>query len=321
MNLRGEGSVGAAARDGSVVAALVALTAVAYLLGLGFYSDDWDFLSMLVHAEDQSILGLTLQQMTENPNLALRPTQSLYSAVLFRLFGADPVGYHMVNTAMLAGFGALLCILARWMGAPRHVAFPLAVLALVLPNAATNRFWFASFFYNLTLVLAAGSVLADLRCLSARGARAVAWKVAALLLLLAAALGAEVVLPVLAMTPIGMWSMVRRRWAGGLSGQFGRVGGASLLLGNYVVLAGVVWYKSRFDSQGVAEPGHDRRGRRQWTLGRLWRPWAAAAARSRVGDSPRRPARRLARRARRRCLRVVSLAPPASRTRPMAGDT
>lgn len=240
--------------DVAVVMSLVALTVVPYVLRIGFYSDDWAFLSDLVVAGERSVLGLTTYQMGINNNLALRPTQSLQNAILFRLFGTDPLGYHLVNAAMLVAIGGVLVVLARRLGAPRYVAFPFAVLALVLPNASTNRFWFASFFYTLSLLLASASALAELASLRARGRRVVAWKAAALLLLVGAGLGNEVVLPALSVLPVGLWFLSRHRWEGGLAARFGRSGTAAFLLGNYVVLAAIVAYKSRFESKGILDP-------------------------------------------------------------------
>jgi hypothetical protein len=38
----------------------------------------------------------------------MRPVQILTLAVLFRLFGLEPLGYHLVNTGLL-GAGVVLC--------------------------------------------------------------------------------------------------------------------------------------------------------------------------------------------------------------------
>src|SRR3990172_1739184 len=78
---------------------VVLLSFCLYVRGLGFYSDDWSFLGYFGMSEDQSPFGLFRTVYT--PLSWMRPVQSLYLSLLYWLFGPHPLGYHLVNGAVL----------------------------------------------------------------------------------------------------------------------------------------------------------------------------------------------------------------------------
>src|SRR3712207_4540248 len=82
--------------DAAFLVSLVVLSAALYVTGLGFASDDWNFLGDLVTAADQSLAGLLQRQWDHGAMLRVRPPQMLYQAVLFKAFGLEPLGYHVV---------------------------------------------------------------------------------------------------------------------------------------------------------------------------------------------------------------------------------
>ena len=156
------------ARDSLSLAVVTFLSAAPYLSSLGFYSDDWDILGKLQRAHAQG--GWAIAEVLQvSP---ARPLHGLYAALLFWAFGRDPLGYHLVNTAILAASVVLFYLLLVRLRLGRREALAAALVFVVLPQLSTIRVWFASFQVTLSLAL----MLASLHCqLSfARSAR-LAW--------------------------------------------------------------------------------------------------------------------------------------------------
>ena len=61
--------------------AIVFISAIRYLPGLGFYDDDWDFLRRFSFSQNQSIGGLF--QAAYFPLVKMRPVQILYLSGLY----------------------------------------------------------------------------------------------------------------------------------------------------------------------------------------------------------------------------------------------
>lgn len=191
-----------ALRDAAFLVVVVALSLVVYVGGLGFYSDDWAFLGMLRNGPDQSLAGLIELQYEGNPNLKLRPTQVVFQAILYKLFGLEPLGYHMVNALVLATLTVLFFLAFRELALPRLLAISIPAVYILLPHYSTNRFWFASFGYALSIALYFLALYADLRAARAAGLRLAAWKSVALAALVAACFGYEVVVPLFLLLPL-----------------------------------------------------------------------------------------------------------------------
>jgi hypothetical protein len=223
------------------LAAIVGASTLGYIGRLGFYSDDWDFLALLANAEDPSLPGLIRGQF--GTNLDMRPTQIVYQAALFRLFQLDPFGYHVVNAGVLVAVAVLLYLILRAVGLPRGLAVAVPAVYLLLPNHATNRFWFAAFGYPLSIALYLFSLYADLRGASSRSTARWTWKIAGAAALAMALLGYEVVLPLVLVSAV-LAEVVTRR-AHGVS-LYQRLGAAGFLLFHgltAVVVTAVVAYK------------------------------------------------------------------------------
>ena len=101
----------------AVLIALAAVTFAPQVRHGGFYSDDWGLLSRFSTGATQSFLALV------SDNFPARPVQGIYSLLLFRAFGLDPLGSHMVNAAVLAVSAALLCLLFVRLGVGRAQSF------------------------------------------------------------------------------------------------------------------------------------------------------------------------------------------------------
>jgi hypothetical protein len=203
----------------------VGLSTALYVGRLGFYSDDWAFLGVLSTAEDRSVPGLIREQFYMNANLRMRPTQIVVQAILHRLFGIDPVGYHVANALVLAVVAVLLYWLLRELGLPRMLAVAVPSVYALAPNYSTDRFWFAAFGYLISISLYLVALYGDLRAVAAAGsAHLWRWKMLAVAALIAAGFGYEVVVPFFVLNVLFAEVAGRRLYAGGLRARLGRAG-------------------------------------------------------------------------------------------------
>jgi hypothetical protein len=231
--------------DGLFLVALVALSALLYVGRLGFSSDDWDFLAVLSTAPDRSVLGLVGEQIEGNPNLAMRPTQAAYQALLFRAFGLTPLGYHVVNLVVLAGVALLLYLVLRRLRFPRGVAVSIPAVYATMPNYSTTRFWFASFGYLLGMAFYLVGLNADLRAATSdRPRRTWGWKAVALASLALAAFGYEVVVPFFLLNIVLVEIVARRERPRGLRARLGPVGVAVFHGSTLALIAVAAAYKA-----------------------------------------------------------------------------
>lgn len=223
------------------LAGIVLASVSAYVLRIGFYSDDWAFLSVMRHADDQSLPGLVRVLWDHNANLRMRPTQIAYQVVLYSAFGLKPVGYHIVNALVLTGMILLLYLILRRLRAPRPIAVAVPLVYALLPSYSTDRFWFAAFGYTLSMALALGSIFADIRALES-SRWLIVWKTLSLFLLAAACLGYEIVIPLLLVSPVVTWTLVRGRDR--VAARLNSVGLLAYLLAPYTILAILIAYKA-----------------------------------------------------------------------------
>lgn len=144
--------------DAAALIAIVALTALPYVGQLGFYSDDWNLLAAFREAEQsgRSVIGATL------PSYGVRPVQGIYLALLYDAFGLRPLGYHLVNTAVIAACVALFYMLLLRLRVTRAEAFASALVFAVLPQLSTVRVWYAAFQIPLSMAFALAAMHAQL---------------------------------------------------------------------------------------------------------------------------------------------------------------
>ncbi|HEX5387011.1 MAG TPA: hypothetical protein VFW66_09950 [Gemmatimonadales bacterium] len=193
VSARSEGVHGAAA-DAGFVAVAVALSLAVHLAALGFYSDDWDLLARMALAGDQTFGGL-YRVLSGEGQLLMRPGQKAYEALLFRAFGLAPLGYHVVNAAVLVLTGVLFLLSLRALGLSRRASVATALLYSLLPHYSSARVWFASFQAPLSMAAYFLSLYAGLRSIRSAGATAWTWLAVSLAGLIASALAYEVALP------------------------------------------------------------------------------------------------------------------------------
>ena len=134
--------------DAASLATITILSAIPYVARLGFYSDDWGILSDFSASAFASFLSA----------FPGRAVQAVYSAAQIRLFGLDPLGYHLLDTAVLACAAVLLYLLLVRLRFSRAESFTATLLLLMLPQLTTVRVWFAASQVPLSLALMLASM-------------------------------------------------------------------------------------------------------------------------------------------------------------------
>jgi hypothetical protein len=194
--------------DALCVILITLITALPYVARVGFYSDDW-YVLWTFHADTvQHNFGIhsALRDRYD------RPLQGLYLALLYMLFGLHPLGYHLVNAAVIAAALALFYWLLVRIKVDRATAIGAAVVLVTLPQLSTVRVWYLTFQIPLSML----ATWVSLHCqLSFSRTGKIAWAVAAALAG-AASIGAyEIFAPLIAAFPIGLlvmrWRSARER--------------------------------------------------------------------------------------------------------------
>ncbi|MGH2524761.1 MAG: hypothetical protein ACRDH2_19820, partial [Anaerolineales bacterium] len=212
-----------------------------YLLRLGFYSDDWSFLGYLHTSADQLLPGLF--NAINGPQVQMRPLQVLYFASLYKLFGLNPLGYHVVNGSILV-VGVLMFYLAlRELDLPRPLALAVPLVYALLPHYATVRFWIAANQVNLSLALYFLSLYADLRTVRAGPRSFWGWKALSLFSLVSSGLAYEVALPLFVLNSALVWFHARRLGGAATLKRWGRAAQAGLLASNVLTVGLIMLFK------------------------------------------------------------------------------
>jgi len=199
-------------RDSAFLAAAVVLSLAWYIGGLGFYSDDWAFIGHYVTAPEQTVSGL--YRASVSPQHAMRPLQVWLCAALYRVFGLEPLGYHVVNAALLVANALLVRAVFRAAGAPRPIAMSVALVYALLPSYTTDRFWYVAFAITLSMTACLASAYANVRAAVSRTwSGRVGWKGLSVGAFLASVLAYEVALPLLLIVPL---LMLWRLWTDGV---------------------------------------------------------------------------------------------------------
>lgn len=202
----------AAIRDLAFLGLVVLLSLVLYVGELGFYSDDWIFLNLLDQAPDQSLAGLSQALYAGDLVIRQRPVQVVLLAGLWRLFGLQPLGYHLANGLVLLADAGLFYGVLRKLQQPRFLALSLPLLYVLLPHYSTGRFWVAAFQAPLSISLYLASLYAGLQAVErpARPAVAGGWLALSLAGLVLSGLAYEVAIPLFLLNPILIWLRSRQ---------------------------------------------------------------------------------------------------------------
>lgn len=190
--------------DGLFLCSTIVMSFVLYIRTIGFYSDDWSFLGTFSVSPDQSLLGLF--KVATTPNTLMRPLQNLYDALLYRCFGTNPLGYQIVNAVVFLTIIMLFYLVLRRLRLPRIVTVAIPLVYALLPNYATDRFWYAAFQADLSILFFFFSLYAGLRAFSKRATRVFLWKTVSLASMVLCVLSYEVALPMIFINMILFWN-------------------------------------------------------------------------------------------------------------------
>ena len=220
----------------------IVFSALPYLFRLGFYADDWFYLSVLTQSSGHG-LGASFRALSlADPNLIMRPVQLAYFVLSFKAFGLYALPYHLVNTAVLGLVTVLLYVTLTELRTGRGLAFAIAVVFGLLPHYSTDRIWFSSQQATLCMAFAFLGIYGLLRSVRTEGKHKTAWLVLAFLALALSILSYEVAFGIIAAS-LGVMGWVSYRDARASSHSALRsIGGIACTA---LVLLLVIWVKSR----------------------------------------------------------------------------
>jgi hypothetical protein len=200
-------SVSAAGADCAFLTIVVVASLMLYVGHLGFYYDDYSVLERMRVSDDGSLLGL---YHAVRPATGQRPLQALTFATLYRVFGDDPLGYHVSNACLLVVVAGLLYLILRELRLPRLLCVAVPLVYSTLPHYATNRFWLDAFQISLSSAFFLASLYAGLRCLRAYWPGLAMWLLVAVVGVGASLLAYEVVYPLFVLNLGLIWWAARR---------------------------------------------------------------------------------------------------------------
>jgi hypothetical protein len=216
-----------------VVAAVAAIPAAFYVVGLGFYYDDHFFLGIMSTSHDRSVPGLVNALANEDSKAWLRPAMYGGLAILFRLFGTNPLPYHLFVAALVPVCAVLLYLVLDRLRVPGFLALGVPIVFASAPHYSTDRFWLASYPAPASVALALAGVYALLRACEVRGRRLTFWLVGGGAAIVLSVLLYEVAVPLLIVVVAALWYR-------------GRTGSRSVRITAFsssLVLAAVLAYK------------------------------------------------------------------------------
>ena len=179
--------------DAICIGLITLVTALPYVGSIGFYSDDWGLVGEFLQGRTSfaDILG-------DYPG---RPIQGAYILLLFKAFGLNPLGYHIVNTIVLGLCAIGLFALLLRLRFSRTSAFATTVIFLVLPQLSTIRVWVATVQVPLSMLAALASMHAQISFMETRRRAWILWAVAAAVI---SALSYEIFAALILCFPIGL---------------------------------------------------------------------------------------------------------------------
>lgn len=215
---------------------IMALSAVLYINGLGWYYDDWHMFGALHTSADQSFLGLVNTHYEFLENDLNRPLQAPYVVALFLASGDATFLYHLANTTALVVGVVLFYVALTALRVPRAVAVSLPLIYGLLPNYSSDRFWFIAGIANLTVACCFAGLYCQARVLDS--ARPRHWQAASFAALLVCGLIYEMYLPLFVLSPFLVWLVARQT---GARVPWGLPWGAAIV--NVVLILALMVYK------------------------------------------------------------------------------
>jgi hypothetical protein len=221
--------------DCSFLAAAVIVSLVVYVWSLGFYLDDYATLWRMNASHDQSLFGF---YDAVRPSTGQRPLQAGIFAFLYRLFGLDPLGYHLFNAALLISIAVLLYLVLRELRLPRAVCVAVPLVYSMLPHYATERFWLNAFEISLSTAFYLLSLYATLRAVRSSLTALAGWLAIAVLGIAGSLLSYELAFPLFALNLALAW-LASRHFEGAESSR-GRLQVTIAVLAGGMIAVGVL---------------------------------------------------------------------------------
>ena len=190
------------ALDCAFLATAVIVSLAVYVWKLGFYLDDYATLWRMNASHDQSLFGL---YDAVRPSTGQRPLQAGIFAFLYRLFGLEPLGYHLFNAGLLVSIAILLYLVLRELRLPRAVCVAVPLVYSMLPHYATERFWLNAFQISLSTAFYLVSLYAALRAVRSSSSALAGWLVIAVVAIAGSLLSYELAFPLFALNLVLVW--------------------------------------------------------------------------------------------------------------------
>jgi hypothetical protein len=188
-----------------VVAAVAAIPAAFYVADLGFYLDDHYFLGTMSTSHDRSVPGLFDTLARDDSKAWLRPGMYFGLAVLFRLFGTNPLPYHLLVAALVPVCAVLLYLVLHRLRAPGFLAVGVPIVFAAAPHYSTDRFWMSSYAAPASVALALAGFYAFLRAGETRGRGLTVWLLGGGAAIILSVLSYEVAVPLLIVAVVVLW--------------------------------------------------------------------------------------------------------------------
>jgi hypothetical protein len=165
----------------------------------GWYYDDWDFIAHIDLARGAG-LGAAMRAAGD---ISYRPTFCAVFFLMYLVGGTGQAAYLLFGLVAAGANGLLLYLVLRRIGIALLIAAAAGVVLVVVPAVDAARLWAAAMPSGIAIAIYLGGVLCALRGLDAAGPRArVTWHVAALALYAVAAFMSELVIPLIALSPV-----------------------------------------------------------------------------------------------------------------------
>lgn len=178
---------------------LVAISIIPYVKDLGFYSWDWTLLANMSLTQDKSIINLF--KSLYNRWAITQPASFIYIAVLYKIFGINPSGYHFINAVILISNTILLYTVLLSLNQNRTVSLSVAIIYSVLPHYSSVRFWLQGFFPNLSMTFYFISLYSVLRVNRIPNLSIFKWKTIALATMICSILVNNLTIPLFLFNP------------------------------------------------------------------------------------------------------------------------
>src|SRR5215469_1568542 len=195
--------------DCAVLGIATLLPVLPFIRRLSLYADDWGLTAGFVASGDRTVAECFRHyyslQVTHS-----RPIMDLYQVVLYRLFGINPLGYHITNATVFLGSAWLLYLSLRFVVRQRFLALAIPLVFVLLPNYSTARFVPFAFMVGLSLLFFSLNFYAMLRA-TQKAVLGWGWTILSVAALVVSGLAYEVALPLFAASFLIVWWVDRKK--------------------------------------------------------------------------------------------------------------